>query len=237
MAEATAAVEQPAKKAKKDFSLNFDFCSADVLDPRLSWLNPPASFSLDKGVGLRVTPKPKGDFWRKTFRTPPADRASGHALLYSLPGHTAEEGVVRCVSKTTFTLRDRVQYDQAGLMVFIDEQHWLKAGIEVEGGVANMSCVVTNGESDWSYKTWPTTEDITLRLEMKWYSGFVECLVQHGPEGGGGSGWSFMREAPLALPTEGSIRVGVMCCAPKKASEEEEGMEAIFKHLSIQGEY
>lgn len=224
--------EQPSKKQRKgeDFSLNFDFTNADTLDPKLTWTNPPASCNLENGVGLRVCPKPKMDFWRKTFRTPPADSASGHALVYSIP-----EGVTRCVAQTNFTLKDKVQYDQAGLMVFVDDQHWLKTGIEVEGGVANMSCVVTNLESDWSYKTWPTTQDVRIEVEIKWYAGFIECLVKHGDQES--SGWSFLREAPISLPSDGEVKVGVMCCAPKMEEGGEAGMEAIFKCLTVQGEY
>lgn len=220
--------------AAKDFCLSFDFSITDTLDPSLLWKNPPASCTLENGAGLRIIPKPQTDFWRKTFQTPPADRATGHALLYSIPN-----GVQKCIAQTTFTLKENNQYDQAGIMVFIDDQHWLKAGIEVEGGMANMSCVVTNGESDWNYRVWPTMRDVQVRVEVDWYSGFCECKVEHADlneEGGEATGnWCFLREAPIALPGGGEgegVKVGIMCCAPKKESDGE-GMEAIFKSLTI----
>ena len=226
--------EQPSKKAKmeENFSLKFDFCNTDTLDSRLSWKNPPATFSLENGSGLKICPKPKTDFWRKTFLTPPADRASGHALLYNVP-----EGLAKCHVQTDFTLKDKVQYDQAGLMIYIDDQHWLKAGIEVEGGVVNMSCVATNRESDWSYKTWPTSENVRIKAEITMYDGVVECLVEHANQDG--NEWSFLREAPITVPSGGEVRVGVMCCAPtlEEGASEEEAMEVIFKYLTVTGEY
>ena len=228
------AEDQPTKKARKtenSFLLSFDFSSTDSLDSILYWKNPPASCTLENGAGMKIIPKRQTDFWRKSFRTPPVDSATGHALLYGVP-----EGVQRCIAQTTFTLKGSNQYDQAGIMVYIDDQHWLKAGIEVEGGVANMSCVITNGESDWNYKVWPTMQDIHIRVEIKWYSGLCECIVEHMEEGGGDTGnWCFLREAPIGLPGDERVKVGIMCCAPKESNGE--GTEAIFKSLTIQGEY
>ena len=49
-----------------------------------------------------------------------------------------------------FELHAVSQFDQAGLIVYVDEDHWLKAGIEVVDGIPRLSCVVTNNYSDWS---------------------------------------------------------------------------------------
>lgn len=40
-------------------------------------------------------------------------------------------------------------YDQAGLMIYLDEKHWLKTGIEFNDGQPMISSVVTNKFSDW----------------------------------------------------------------------------------------
>ena len=227
------AEEQPTKKRRKtenNLFLSFDFSSTDTLDSSLYWKNPPASYTLENGIGVRIIPKRLTDFWCKSFHKPPANRTTGHALLYSVP-----EGVQRCIAQTTFTLKGNTQYDQAGIMVYIDDRHWLKAGIEVEGGAANMSCVSTNGESDWNYRVWPTVQDIQIRVEIKWYSGFCECMVEHMEDTGN---WCFLREAPIGFPggqDSEQVKVGIMCCAPKECNGEE--MEATFKSLTIQGEY
>ena len=226
------AEEKPSKRTKMALSESFDFTNMKTLDSTgLEWKNEPESFSLDAEAGLRMIPKPKTDFWRRTYQDPPADRASGHALLYEVP-----VGVQECTAQTVFTLKHQTQYDQAGVMVFIDDHHWLKAGIELEGGVPCMSCVVTNGESDWGYLVWPTAEDITIRVTIRRYpSAVCECKVEYMDEKGV---WCFLRESPISLPGEGGeIKVGVTCCAPKKEKEgSDAGMEAIFKSLVIQGE-
>ena len=41
-------------------------------------------------------------------------------------------------------------YDQAGLMVRVDERRWLKAGIEWSDGTAMLSSVLTMDRSDWA---------------------------------------------------------------------------------------
>ena len=42
-------------------------------------------------------------------------------------------------------------FDQAGLMLYLDEKHWLKCGVELTDGDRFLSVVVTNGRSDWSF--------------------------------------------------------------------------------------
>ena len=225
------AEEKPAKKARKEFSASFDFSSAEAIDPALCWNHPRESASLEGGAGLRVTPKPGTDYWRKTFRDPPADRASGHALLYNVPSDAQQ-----CTILTEFSLKEHVQFDQAGLIVYLDDSHWLKTGLEFENGVSNMSCVVTNGQSDWNYLVWPTSQNVKLRLTLQLYPGVCECKVEHWDERGEGEEgkWTFLREAPIMGGPDG-VKVGPMCCAPKKMNENE-GMEAIFKYFSVQGE-
>ena len=44
---------------------------------------------------------------------------------------------------TSFTLKPKEQFDQAGIMVVVDENVWVKAGIEYTDGFPNLSCVVT----------------------------------------------------------------------------------------------
>ena len=88
--------------------------SRDVFSKILKWLNPPDDdgIELSPGIGLKITPNPKTDYWLKDFRVPPAHRVSGHALLYTVPAQLNE-----WVFNTTFTLEGKVLYDQAGIMV------------------------------------------------------------------------------------------------------------------------
>lgn len=225
------AAEQPSKRAKTGeegrFSLNFDFTATNTLDPTLTWLNPPVSATFEGAAGLKVVPEAGSDFWCKTYMVPPANRASGHALLYAV-----SPDVQRCVVQTDFSLKDYSQYDQAGIMVYVDDRHWLKAGLEMEQGEPKMSCVVTNQESDWNYKAWPT-KAAQVRATVKRYSGICDCNVEYMDEGGA---WCFLRDAYIVLPSpEVEVKAGLLVAAPKK-EEGGDGMEAFFKSLSIEGE-
>ena len=77
-------------------------------------MNPPDVDGVEflPGVGMKITPNPKTDYWLKDLRVPPAHdhRVSGHALLYTTPG-TLE----RWSFQTTFTLNDMyvILYDLA----------------------------------------------------------------------------------------------------------------------------
>ena len=112
---------------------------------RMTWMNPPASEHYSEGV-LTVRSKGKTDFWRKTFYGYVTD--NGHFMHLPMVGE--------------FTLQARINgnysalYDQAGLMVRLDEKHWMKCGSEFVEGKRWASVVVTHDFSDWS-----TMEDLS----------------------------------------------------------------------------
>ena len=54
-------------------------------------------------------------------------------------------------------------FDQAGLMIYFSETHWLKTGIEVVDGIPRLACVVTNNFSDWSTQGW---KELSLRIRV-----------------------------------------------------------------------
>ena len=162
------------------YSKSFDFSAlpagTDVTEPAtgLYWLNKPRASAIEPGKGLRVTPTPGSDYWRKTYAHPPADRATGNALVVKVPVSVNKW----CVS-TDFSMSLIDQYDQSGLMVYVDDHHWLKTGIEYEGGVANMSCVVTNGQSDWNYFPWSSAEGVEIRAQLERCGGVLACTVSN----------------------------------------------------------
>ena len=53
----------------------------------------------------------------------------------------------------------RELYDQAGLMLRIDERNWIKAGVEFVAGRRMLSVVVTRDVSDWSTMPCPSDAD------------------------------------------------------------------------------
>lgn len=104
-----------------------------------TWLNEPRNWNVENGV-LTLKTEANTDFWQTTFYG--FRRHSGHARLQAVSGDFTASVVVRGDY--------RELYDQAGLMLIIDETHWLKTGIEFTDGLMHFSVVVTNGTSDWS---------------------------------------------------------------------------------------
>lgn len=162
------------------------------------WLNEPESWStLDDE--LRVATNKKTDFWRETHYG--FARDNGHFLATTVTG------------EFTAQLRFRATYshlyDQAGIMVRIDEHNWIKAGIEFTDGEHALSTVVTTGKSDWSVgalKGDPT--DVLLRVTVA--NGALR--VQASTDG---MFWPLFRLAPF--PNSSNYRVGPMCCSPERA--------------------
>ena len=103
------------------------------------WLNPPAE-AVHENSHLKVTTIHESDFWRNTSYGFVHD--SGHALLTDFPAHSSME--------VTFILDYSGQFDQAGIIVHSDSQHWIKAGVESADGLPQVGAVVTSINSDWS---------------------------------------------------------------------------------------
>ena len=129
------------------------------------WLNPPVS-ALIENAQLKVTTVQESDFWRNTSYGFVHD--SGHALLTDFPAHSSME--------VTFLLDYSGQFDQAGIIVHSDSQHWIKAGVESADGFPQVGAVVTSINSDWSLAPVPqwmgkqvtvrasrTTDALTIR--------------------------------------------------------------------------
>jgi regulation of enolase protein 1 (concanavalin A-like superfamily) len=118
------------------------------------WLNPPVK-AVDKNSQLKVTTVHESDFWRNTSYGFVHD--SGHALLTDFPAHSSME--------VTFILDYSGQFDQAGIIVYSDSQHWVKAGVESADGFPQVGAVVTSINSDWSLAPVPTWmgKQVTVR--------------------------------------------------------------------------
>ena len=129
-----------------------------------------------------------------------------------------------------FSFYPFLQYDHAGLIVFVDEKHWLKAGVELVDGNSQLSCVVTNDESDFNCFDWPTSFDVNVRILLHRYDCFCECKVEYEHDAGQ---WKFLREAPISLGTNDVIDLGLMCCAPSQ-KEKSIGTKAIFHNLYVE---
>ena len=118
------------------------------------WLNQPLNV-LQEGSELKVSTVHESDFWRKTSYGFVHD--SGHALLTDFPANSSME--------VTFLLDYEGQFDQAGIIVHSDSQHWIKAGVESADGRPQVGAVVTSINSDWSLAPVPQWfgKEVTVR--------------------------------------------------------------------------
>lgn len=106
---------------------------------KMNWLNEPSSWKVKDG-NLKMNVTPKSDFWRKTHYGFTVDDGP---FYYTTRGGEFEVSVKISGSYKT-------RFDQMGLMLRIDEEHWIKTGIEYVDGVYNFSTVVTDVYSNWS---------------------------------------------------------------------------------------
>ena len=101
------------------------------------------------GKVLILYPPAKKDFWSKTFYNPILIKNDASGLLYNIPIN------MESTIKIDFKYEAYAQFDQAGLLIYIDNNHWVKAGIEYCDGAYKLSVVVCNdGYSDWSTQPW-----------------------------------------------------------------------------------
>lgn len=112
--------------------------SAQSLD-RMQWFNEPESWSIDDGT-LIMDVTPQSDYWRISHYGFTIDDAP---FLYTLRGGEFEV-------KVRISGEYKVRFDQAGLMLRIDKENYIKTGIEYVDGKYNLSAVVTHKTSDWS---------------------------------------------------------------------------------------
>ena len=106
-------------------------------------------------------------------------------------------------------------YDQAGLLLWVDDEHWVKAGLEVSDGVLHLGAVVTNGMSDWSMAPVPdwSGQRVTIRASRSGELGDDITLRARAAS----SGWRTVRVAPFPAA---AASAGPMVCAPTRAGLE-----------------
>lgn len=112
-------------------------------------------------------------------------------------------------------------YDQAGLMLRLDAENWIKAGIEFVAGRRMLSVVVTREVSDWS--TMPCPSDAAwLILRITRIGSAVHVHWSDRPDP------TAFRMLRLASFPVGPAFVGPMCCSPQRA-----GFEASFRNFAV----
>lgn len=176
---------------------------------RFTWANEPNDWS-EQQDELNVVTDLNTDFWRKTYYG--FIRDNGHFRYQEISGDFTCE--VELVAEFDCL------YDQLGLMIRADNEHWVKAGLEYSDNAVQISAVVTNDHSDWSVQ------------RCDWYSGSINIRItrhaetiriEYMDESGN---WNLMRLAFLKMPE--TCELGMMCCSPERS-----GFKARFKNFKF----
>ncbi len=176
---------------------------------RMKWLNEPVSATISENK-LVVRAKPKTDFWRKTFFGYVTD--SGHFFHLPVRGDFVFEARVEG--------QYAAQYDQAGLMVRIDAQNWVKCGTEFSDNARHASVVFTREFSDGS-----TMSDLVTSGPVWWRvvrrPDSLETLCS-------ADGQNFTSVRFGYLVPSATAEVGIMCAAPEGG-----GFQCAFDNLKL----
>ena len=153
---------------------------------------------------------PKTDFWRVTHYGFTVDDGP---FYYANLGGEFEV-------KVKISGEYRSRFDQMGLMLRIDEQTWIKTGVEYVNQKINLSAVVTHSTSDWSVME---LEHMPKALWLKALRRLDAVEISYSLDG---ETYTMMRLAffPPARP----VMVGLAAASP-----DGEGFDALFEDFEI----
>ena len=166
------------------------------LPPEWHWHNEPEEWSITNGCLVIQTELT--DFWQKTHYG--FEKDDGHFLYCELKGDA--------VLRSKLTMLPQHQYDQAGLMVRVNQDCWIKASLEFENPtLSRLGSVVTNfGYSDWSTQDCsPAIHELDLRITRTG----PDYLIEFNKDGV----WSQLRMTHLHSE-ETTVQCGIYACSP-----------------------
>lgn len=175
----------------------------------MQWFNKPSDWKV-QNTAIEVTSDRDTDFWRTTHYG--FIRDTGHFYYQSVTGNFIAE------VKVSGKYRDL--YDQAGIMIRVNERNWLKCGIELVDGVQQLSAVVTRDYSDWSILPVP---DNPTAIWFKVTRRDEAIEIHYSLDG---QQYNLLRMTYLSLIE--TMHVGIMCASPQG-----KGFTTMFENLKI----
>ena len=164
-----------------------------------------------KDDDIKVTCPMETDFWRGTLHGFIKDDAP---FYWTTADNDFE-------ARVTIKGKFKVLYDQAGLMLRIDEENWIKLGICHFRDQLYVSCCFTRGQSDWSTHRLPKTKIDNFYVWAKRTAEVIDCYYSLDNEN-----WIRIRQGYFS--DKPRVRVGVMCAAPESA-----GFKVTFSDFMI----
>lgn len=170
----------------------FTFTSKPAI---MIWYNKPAIWSEEKDL-IYIRVEGDTDFWRITHYD--FIRDTGHFYYREQAGDF--------VASVNVTGQYKSLYDQAGLMVRLDERNWIKAGIEYVDEEQHVSAVVTREFSDWSVCSQPhNPETVYLRLTRQSDSIRIDYSFDD---------FNYQMLRLAYFPSDVPVQIGLMAAAP-----------------------
>ncbi|MFN4214771.1 DUF1349 domain-containing protein [Exiguobacterium sp.] len=179
------------------------------------WMNEPSDVEITERLTFHTLSDT--DFWRNTHYG--FNRMTAHALLTDV---SAE----RFTCRATIEMEPSHTYDQAGILLYVNDDHWLKTSIEfIPDGPSHLGAVVTSyGYSDWSTRDFPN-EDISgpKTFELVYTDGDVEVFFEYGD--------GRREQLRIAhLHDVSALRVGPYACSPDAKAD---GFSVTFSEWTI----
>lgn len=175
----------------------------------MTWYNEPAGWSAEKDE-LHVRVEGDTDFWRTTHYN--FVRDNGHFY------HKEQAGDFVVSVKVTGQYANL--YDQAGLMIRLDERNWIKTGIEYVEERQHVSAVVTREFSDWSVCPQPhNPESVYLRLTRQGDSVRIDYSFDD---------FTYQMLRLAYFPPDLPVQVGLMGAAPDGG-----GFNVLFEQFAV----
>ena len=176
---------------------------------KMTWFNEPSQWEIkDKKLTMMVTPQ--SDYWRISHYGFTVDDAP---FYYSTYGGEFE-------TKVKITGDYKARFDQMGLMLRVDAQNYIKAGVEFVDGKFNLSTVVTHKTSDWSVITLEKAPPFVWIKAVRRLDA-VEVFYSFDDKE-----YIMMRNAYLQDNTP--VQVGLMAACP-----DGNGFKAIFENFTV----
>lgn len=178
------------------------------------WTRKPKSYHID-GDRVEIITAPHTDLWQRTYYHFKNDNAPVFQM-------ETEEKYFSFVVKTDFS-GSHHRFDQCGIVMYLDEENWLKASIEYENKeIQHLGSVVTNG----GYSDWATTV-ISTNITSMWYR-FSRRVADYRIEcSEDGVNFHQMRICHMQKG-KGKIRFGIYACSPENSS-----FKAVFTNMEV----
>lgn len=179
----------------------------------MEWTRAPKQYTVTEDCVEMIT-EPRTDLWQRTYYHFRNDNAPVLQL------RTTEKFFSFSVKATFDT---KVRFDQAGIVMYLNSDNWLKASIEYENDqIQRLGSVVTNnGYSDWA------SVDMDASVKSMWFRlsrRDDDFCVENSSDG---VNFKQMRICHM-FQAKDEIRFGVYACSP-----EESAFRAVFTDMEV----